>query len=181
MNKQLIGTLVVGLILFFWQFLSWQALNLHSAEMKYTPKQDQIMAALDGLGLEPGTYAIPQHDPAITDTKEIEAHYKSFEGKPWAQVSYKENWTMSMGMNMFRGFVIDLVAAFFLIWILMKFENRDMKNCIMASLAVGVIGYLTIPYLNSIWFQGNTLGHIFDAIVPWALSGVFLGWLLNRK
>jgi len=171
----------VGLILFFWQFLSWQAINLHSAEMEYTPKQGEIMAALAGLELEPGTYAIPQHDHSEKDMEKIEAHYKSYEGKPWAQISYKENFSMNMGMNMFRGAIIDFVAAFFLIWILMKFENRDMKNCVMASLAVGVIGYLTIPYLNSIWFEGNTLGHIFDAIVPWTLSGAFLGWFLNRK
>ena len=46
MNKQLVGTLVAGLILFLWQFVSWNVLQFHRAEMEYTPKQDQIMEAL---------------------------------------------------------------------------------------------------------------------------------------
>ena len=43
MKKQLIATLVAAIILFVWQFLSWSLINVHSAEMSYTSKQDTIL------------------------------------------------------------------------------------------------------------------------------------------
>ena len=46
MRTLLIGSLVGGLILFLWQFLSWTALNLHGREMQHTPKQDAILQSL---------------------------------------------------------------------------------------------------------------------------------------
>jgi len=46
---------------------------------------------------------------------------------------------------------------------------------------VGLIGYLTIPYLNSIWFETNSIGHLIDAFVSWGLVGIWLGWWLPRR
>lgn len=46
--------------------------------------------------------------------------------------------------------------------------------------AIGIIGYLTIPYLYSIWFETNSLGHLVDALVSWGLVGAWLGWWLPR-
>ena len=179
MNKQLIGTLVGALILFFWQFLSWGPLNIHGAENQYTEKQDQIMEFLNGLDLEEGSYFMP--NVPVEKMAERQELLKANEGKPWAKVFYHKDFSMKMGMNLIRGAVIDLVAAFFLVWILMKFEKRDLKNCLMASLAVGLIGYLTIPYLETVWYKVDNMGHLVDAIVPWTLIGTFLGWYLNRK
>ena len=179
MNKQLIGTLVGALILFIWQFLSWGPLNIHGAENQYTEKQDQIMEALNGLGLEDGEYFIPNVPPdQVEKRQEI---MTEAEGKPWAKVTYNNKMENTFGMNLIRGAFIDLVAAFFLVWILMKFETADMKSCLMASVAIGLIGYLTVPYLETVWYKVNNIGHLVDAIVPWALIGLFLGWYFNRK
>ena len=46
MKKQLIATLVGGVLIFFWQFLSWTALNVHGAEFTYTPNEGKILEAL---------------------------------------------------------------------------------------------------------------------------------------
>ncbi len=82
---------------------------------------------------------------------------------------------------MFRGFAIDLLAAFLMIWLLLKFKSLNMLTVIQASIAVGLIGYLTIPYLDSIWFEGNSIEYLIDALVQWGLVGVWLGWWLPRK
>ena len=180
MNKQLtIGTLVGTLILFFWQFLSWGPLNIHGAENQYTPKQDQILEALNSMDLAEGTYFMPNVPPE--KMAEREEFMAQNQGKPWAKVTYHKNFDMAMGMNLLRGFFIDLLAAFFLVWIVMKFENRDFKNCLFAALAVGAIGYLTIPYLETVWYKVDNMGYMVDAVVPWGLFGSFLGWFLNRK
>ena len=50
----------------------------------------------------------------------------------------------------------------------------------MAALAVGFTGYLTIPYLNSVWFEASSIGSLIDTVAQWGLLGVWLGWWLNR-
>ena len=179
MKKQLIATLVGGLILFIWQFLSWSLLNVHAPELQYTANQDKVMEALTA-NLEEGSYFIPNVPPG--SGPEVEQEYmKNNIGKPWAIVSYHRSMDMSMGMNMFRGLVVDWVAAFLLVWLLLKFAELNFKTTLLTSLAVGAIGYLTTSYLNSIWFETRSIGHLIDTVAQWGLVGVWLGWWLGRE
>ncbi len=180
MTKQLIGTLVSAVILFIWQFLSWSALQVHKSEFTYTPNQDSIMQSLSKYLTEEGTYMLPGVPPGSGYEQE-QALMESQAGKPWATVSYHKSMSTAMGMNMLRGFAIDIVAAFFLVWLLLKFADLNLKTALMSAVAVGFIGYLTIPYLNSIWFEGDSIGYLIDAVVPWSVVGVWLGWWLPRK
>lgn len=179
MKKLVIGALVGGIILFLWQFLSWSMLNVHSAEMMYTPNQDNIMAVLNE-NLEEGSYFLPNVAPD-TPSEEQQAYWESSAGKPWATVNYHKSMNTNMGMNMFRGFVIDFIAVLLLGWILLKFETLNFNITVLTSLAVGLTGYLTISYLNSVWFETSTIGFLIDSIVQWGLAGVWLGWWLTRK
>ncbi len=178
MKKQLIASLVGGLILFFWQFLSWSMLNVHAAEFQYSANQDRVLEALS-QNLEEGHYFMPGVPPGSSPEAEQAAMENSM-GKPWAMVSYHKSMDMSMGMNMFRGFMVDWLAAFLLVWLLLKFAQLDFRTCLFAALAVGAIGYLSISYLNSVWFESNSIGHLIDTVVQWGLVGVWLGWYLNR-
>lgn len=180
MNKSLIGALVGGIILFLWQFLSWGVAVFHANEMKYTENQDEILEFLDGK-LEPGsgTYFLPRV-PKGTSAEDMKAATEAAQGKNWALISYRSDLQMGMGLNMVRGFVIDFVAVLLLCWVLLQFAELTMGKTIMASVAIGIIGYLTISYLNSIWFEYGTWGALIDAIGSWLLVGLWLGWWLRR-
>lgn len=180
MRKQIIATVVGALILFIWQFLSWALVGVHQSEFRYTANQDQIMETLNQNLSEAGTYMIPGVPPGSSHEDET-ALMEAAAGKPWATISYHKSMNTNMGLNMIRAFVIDLVSAWFLIWILMKFANLSVMTSVQASLFVGFIAYLTIPYLNSIWFEGNSIGYVIDAIVQWGLVGLWSGWWLTRK
>ncbi|MBK6930375.1 MAG: hypothetical protein IPH12_05715 [Saprospirales bacterium] len=179
MKNQLIATLVAAILLFVWQFLSWAALNIHGDEYQYTEKQDTILQMLN-RELQPGSYMMPQPAPGSTPEQQ-KAFMESSEGKPWAMVSYHSSFHGSMAMNMIRGFAVDLVAAYLLIWLLLKITNLDFKTALLSSLAVGAIAYLTIPYLNSIWFENNTLAYLIDWVGQWGLVGAWLGWWLPKR
>lgn len=179
MKNQLIATLVAGLLLFVWQFLSWSLLSVHADQFQHTDQQDTIMQVLS-QHLKEGTYMIPLPKPGSSQ-EEHQAFMENQGGKPWAFVSYHASMSTDMGMNMFRGFAVDLVAAFLLIWLLLKVQNLDFKTALLSSLAVGGIGYLTIPYLNSIWFDNNSMGYLIDWLVQWGVVGAWLGWWLTRK
>ena len=179
MKNQLVASLVGALLLFVWQFLSWSLLNVHGAEFKYSANQDKIMETL-GQNLEEGSFMLPMPPPGSSN-EDQQAFMENSMGKPWASIQYHKSMEMNMGMNMFRGVAVDFVAVFLLVWMLLQFANLNFKTILLASLAVGGIGYLTIPYLNSIWFESNTLGYIVDTVVQWGLVGVWLGWWLLRE
>lgn len=179
MKNQLIATIVAGLLLFIWQFLSWSMLNFHASEMQYTEKQDAVLEYL-GQTLEPGSYMIPQPAPGSSKADQ-DAFMAKYATSPWASVSYHGSMDMNMGMNMVRGLVVDLLAAFLLVWLLSQFANLTFKSAMLGSLAVGAVAYLTIPYLNSIWFEGSTMGYIIDLVGQWGIVGAWLGWWMTRK
>lgn len=178
MKKQIFGTLVGGLLLFVWQFLSWAMLNIHSAEATYTPAQDSILMLLD-RHLDDGVYFLPTAPPGSSQA-DYQAVMESSLGKPWAQINYGSSMPDNMGMNMLRGFISDLAAVFLLIWLLMKMASPGFSTVLLSSIAVGVIGFLTISYLDNIWYGTPAWAYLLDAVVSWGLVGVWLGWWLNR-
>jgi hypothetical protein len=178
MKKQLIASLVGAIILFIWQFLSWGPLQIHGAENTYTPNEDKILEFLSE-NLTEGEYFLPGMPPDAT-SEDNEALMQKWEGKPWAEIKYHEKREFKMGMNMFRGFVVNFVCLLLLTWLLLKIPDLDFKTTLLGTLAVGAIGYLSITYIHSIWYETNTFGHIIDLIASWGLVGVWLGWFLNR-
>jgi len=180
MNKKLIiGALVASIIIFLWQFLAWSVINIHQGQMSYTPKQEKIMEFLDN-NLDEGTYFLPTA-PADAPQEEHQKVMEDGIGKSWAQISYHKNMKMTMGMNMFRGWSVDFIASLLLCWFLLKISNLNFSTTLLTSLAVGFIGFLTINYPQSIWFEDKVVSHLIHAIVQWGLVGVWLGWWLNRK
>ena len=178
-SKMLIGAVVGGLIVFIWQFLSWALINFHKGEQKYTPNQDTILQVLSTQLGEEGTYFLPNTPPG-TSSEDQQKAMESQMGKPWAQISYHKSMSTDMGMNMFRGYLTDVVAVLLLIWLLMKIPTLNMQTDVLSCIVVGVIGYLTTEYTNSIWFEKNTLPDLLDAVVSWTLCGAWLGFWLRR-
>ncbi len=179
MNKALIGSLVGGLILFMWQFMSWTKLDIHGSEMAYSPQQEQILECLASSGLEDGTYYMPNVAPEASP-EEQEAAWKEAMGKPWATLHYQSSSENTMVMNMVRGLIIDVLAVYILCFLLMGRNDLTKQKVIISSIMIGLIGYLTISYLNTIWFKTNSVGYLIDTVVQWGLCGVWLSWWLTR-
>ncbi len=179
MKKTIFGVLVGALILFIWQFISWGAVNLHSDMQQHTPKQTEILKYL-GDNLEEGFYMLPVSPPG-TSSEDMQKQMEESNGKPWAQIYYHKAMDTSMGMNLIRGFVVDLLAVFLLVFILQKMGNASFQTIILSSLSVGLIGYLSVTYVNAIWFQTKTLADLLDAVASWGLIGLWLGYWLRRN
>ena len=180
MKTKIIAALVGGVILWLWQFMSWSMLNIHGSSNQYTPSQDAILQNLKDVNLKQGTYFLPTAPPG-TSMEDREALYEKSVGKPWASLHYQESLEMTMGMNMFRGFVVNVLAVFFLCYILVGDPNLSFQKVITSSILVGLIGYLTISYLGTIWFKMDSIPYLIDSVVQWGLCGAWLGWFLTRK
>lgn len=178
-TKMIVGALVGGLLVFIWQFLSWAMLNLHGSEQKYTPNQDSILLYLGTQLQDEGSYFLPTFAPGATQEEKQKA-MESSTGKPWAQISYHKSMSASMGMNMVRGFLVDVFAVMLLIWLLSKIPDLSFMTSVISCIVIGVIGYLTTEYTNSIWFENNSIPDLIDTVVSWALCGAWLGYWLRK-
>ena len=119
MKKIIIGSIVGGLIIFLWQFLSFAAINFHKPAQDYTEKQDVIMSFLNSQGLKEGGYIMPSV-PEGTSSSDMEKAMKETDGKPWASIQYHneaENTMNDMFMNMARGFLVNIVIVMLFCWV----------------------------------------------------------------
>jgi len=183
MKKWLIGSFVGAILVFAWQFLSWTVLQLHIGEAKYTPAQDSIVSFLSSTLKEDGVYMLPTVPPGSSMEAGQELGEK-MNGKPWATVTYKTAYHNEMTMPMIRGFLVDLFLVFSLIYVLTRGGTPKPIRVFAGSIAVGLIIFLVGPYSQHIWFQTPNeaySGHLIDAFVVWGLTGLWLGWWLNRK
>lgn len=180
MKNLLIAAAVGSVIIFMWQFLSWAPLGIHESQMAHTDKQDAVLQALADTGLEEGAYFLPRL-PASASNDEMQAFNDEMTGKPWARVHYHKSFSSSMGLNMFRGWLISFVSVFLLSWVLSKMAGLSMQTAIITALSVGLIGWMTVTYQESIWFETNSLPQLLDVVVQWGLTGAWLGWFLPSR
>lgn len=178
MKKTIIASVVGGLILFFWQFLSWTILDTHRPMQNYTPKQQEILDFL-GQNLEDGSYYLPTL-PQGASMEENEKLMKESVGKPWAEIRYHKAMNANMSLNMIRGLLVDILVVFLFCSYLLK-SSLDFKSTLISALVFGLIAYLITDYTKQIWFETNTIPDLIDAIVGWALVGSWIGWWFGRK
>lgn len=178
MKKTIIASVVGGLILFFWQFLSWTILDTHRPMQNYTPKQQEILDFL-GQNLEEGNYYLPTL-PQGASMEENEKFMKESMGKPWAEIRYHKAMNTNMSLNMIRGFLVDILVVFLFCSYLLK-SSLDFKRTLLSALMFGFVSYLITDYTRQIWFETNTIPDLIDVIVGWGIVGVWLGWWLQRK
>lgn len=181
MKKLVIGAIVGGILVFLWHTLSWTVLQLHQKEYQKAPNEEAIVQFLNGQFKADGQYMVPTVDPKAS-AEEREKVTAAMMGKPWATINYHSAYNANMGTNIARGLLVDIIAVFFVCWVLMKNTNSTFSNTFISTLLIGIAGYLFIPYANYIWFPspGATINFI-DVLVSWGLCGIWLGWWLNRK
>jgi hypothetical protein len=180
MKKLVIGSLVGGILIFIWQTLSWAALNLHHASQEYTPKQDSILSYLSTQFQEDGSYLLPNYPPGMS-REEIEKSMGANKGRPWVQIQYHKALNVNMGSNIIRGLIVDIIMVAFLCWILLQLSEPAFGRIFAACLFVGVIVFINSPYTIHIWYpKADIMIHLLDALVSWALCGIWLGWYFSR-
>ena len=180
MKKSFIASIVGGIIIFFWQFLSNAALDLHRPATQDTPQQDSIMAFLS-THLKEGRYFLPNTPDNATSTEKQKLMEDSG-GKPWAIIDYKEKMSTNMGMNMLRGLLTDIIMVWLLCWILLKGRFESFSTIVTTSVVIGFMSFLYFPYANFVWYETPGIYvDLLDSIAGWALCGIWLGYYLKPK
>jgi hypothetical protein len=175
-----IFALVGGLTLWFWQFLSFAIVNLHEPASRYTPMQDEILAALAPFELEAGQYYLGQPSPEEVASGGWDA--SRFEGKPWAMLHWEPSKDSDMVMPIVRSMLIGILTAALFYAVLRRMRAPSPLSGLATGVGIGLIGYFFIPYSDFIWYQTpGIVAHLIDAIVPWSLIGLLAGRMVQRE
>lgn len=179
--KIFIGSLVGGIILFIWQFLSWTVLDLHRPAQQYTPKQDSILAYINTQFDSSAGYFMPTV-PKGASSEEMKSLEEKSMGNPWVQIAYHKSYDASMGINIIKAFITDIVIVLFFCWIISGFTSNSFGKTFIAALLTGLIIFLNANYIVHIWYETFDLkAYLTDYLVSWGLAGIWLGWWLNKS
>lgn len=179
MKRNIIASVVAAFILFIWQFISQAALDLHKSEHLYATNQDTILNFLSATGLKEGKYVMPMGDPSLGYEKQMKFADEHI-GKPMVILDYKVSNSANMGMNMLRGILVNILIMYMFITLIRKSNINGFKSILIASLIVGLIGFLNHAYTNYIWYHSTDIViDLLDAFASWGLSGAWLGYYLR--
>lgn len=180
MKKLVIGAIVGGLLVFIWQTLSWTVLQLHEKEYTKAPGADTIMQALNSNIKEDGQFRLPWVDPN-TGSEQMSKIMEDMKGKPWAVVTYHKSYDADMLTNILKGLAAAIISALFVCWILTTNPNRTFGGIFIATVLIGITGFLYIPFNNHLWWeQPGAVTNLVDVLISWGLCGIWLGWWLKR-
>ena len=180
-KKNIIGAVIGGIIIFFWQFISWGPGEFHYPAQRYTANADSILQFLHKQLPEEGGYMIPR-SPKGVSAEEMEKQLQESSGKPWAIITYHKSLDTSMGMNMARGLFVNILLVAMLIWIVSKYTKKNFLSTFFTSLTIGLICFLNEPYTHFIWFKSfDIYASLLDSIASWGLCGLWLGWWINKR
>jgi hypothetical protein len=181
MQKILIGAVVGGILIFFWQFLSWTVLDLHRPAQQYTPKQEEILGYLRNQIDKEGTYFLPNY-PDGASARDRDSLMRAAARKPWAIISFHEAQNDNMTMNILRGLFVNILMVGLFCWIASRLNPRHFSTIFIAGLFVGLIVFINIPYTSHIWYATHDLmAYFVDCMIAWGLAGIWVGWLYTRR
>jgi len=176
-----VASLVGGLIIFIWQFLSWTVLDLHRPALQYTPKQDSILAYLGTQFDSSGGYFLPTV-PANASSDDMKKLEETAMHKPWAQIAYHKSYDANMLVNILKALITDIITVLLFCWVVSGFTANSFGKTFLAALFTSLIVFLNANYIVHIWYETfDITSYLTDYLVSWALAGLWLGWWLNKK
>ena len=163
----LYGTLAAGITLFVWQTMSNVAIPWHAATVKEFTNNTAAVQAIHAVAPTNGVYVAPEGIvAAVSFTPDM------------------ADKTKSMGPNMVKQIVIDLVAALLLCLVVARIgvgRKRDTALTLgLAGLAAGIIKEMSD--WNWYGFSASyAIVNEIDLTIQFALAGIVIAWVYKHE
>lgn len=180
MGKALIkGTLLGGIILFVWMALSWMALPWHCATLKGFNDESSVAAIIKTNATESGIYVLP-HMCGGNDEQHMDTTTK---GPLIFTVVRRDGYDFSSPKPYIISFVIDLVAAFFVTYLLLQMRESSYWRRVWFVSVFGIAAGVLAMFPNWNWWGFSfdfTLVGFLDFVIGWFLAGLALATVTRR-
>jgi len=192
MKKIVVASIVGSIILFAWNAVSWMVMPTHLHSFRYTPAQDSILNVLKNSGLTTGAYMLPTIDNANVSSFDTAYHEKGKAmmdariGKPMATIFYVDAIPSMHPSQFLKGFLYTLIAVFCVCFLLSLAYQSDASFFMRwwMVMLIGIIIMMTGPMMNHNWMHEPwhyTKGLVYDALIGWALTGLWLAKYLKKS
>lgn len=168
--------------------LAWMLVGHHKGDWKEVPNEDEFIASVKRLGIEPGSYGFPEFRRLEGMSKDAkQAKWDEMQKSP---IGLLRVWgPISMGRNMLLTFLVFLVTSVligYLGWNALPHgaaagEARpEFAKTMQVIGTAGVLAYCIAGLPNDIWFQRSRreiLTSLIDGILFGILTGAVFAWL----
>jgi hypothetical protein len=168
-----IGTLLGGVVFFVWGAVSWMVLPWHSATIKALPNETLLTDTMRTVVKEPGLYCFPH--PGDDKAAWMDRVRK---GPVGMIIFHPDGQEPMMTSALVTGFLVDLVLAALLMWILWASRLTKMVHQIHLTAAVGLVAGLAVCVPNMLFMNypgGYTAVCVLDLLIAFALTGAAMG------
>jgi hypothetical protein len=185
MKKILISILVAAIVAQIWGMFSWMVLPWHNLDMKQFKNGDAVANVIKSEQVESGIYMVPNWDLKIHEDNNLMQQWnqKASQG-PFVFMNVRSNGiTPGMGPMMMIGFLLNLLMAGILFWLLSKTTISGLVNkAVFISIAGGVGGlYPIISNWNWWHFPAMyTVSAFIDLFLTWFLAGLAMAYIMQK-
>ncbi len=176
----LLGTLIGGVILFLWGWISHTLLPIYNTSVLGFDNEDAVVQAILENAPVSGLYFIPYSPSTMATETEKQAVAERMKNGPFVLASIRLGEMGSVKVNMIVQFLTDLLSALFVCLLLARTKEMSFWNVILfvELIALIIFAAKSIPQWN--WFgYGITFTIIegFDTAARWFLAGIALAML----
>jgi len=188
MSRNIIGGLVGGIILFFWGFLAWTVLPIHTSSMRTIQNEDAVIDVLHQSLPAKGMYFFPgmSHANGAPSPETEKAWTEKYQRGPLAMVMYDpQGSNPMMPMQMVAGILLNVLSAFLVAWFLAR--STAVASSYFSRVAYcgmfGVFLMLASQLISWNWLnQPNdwVVGLIIDDLAAWLLAGLGIAAVVKK-
>ncbi len=169
-----LSSLIGGVIAFVWGFISWVIIPWHTATISHFQDTAAVSAALAQNAPTDGVYI---YHP-------MENQYTMEDNMPFVFASINRAHVHEKQFTpMMRGFVIQVLAAFFISWLLIHSRSRRYWDLVTISAVIGLVGGI-IAYLPAWNWWGTpasyTIVGLIDLVITWFLAGLGMSKIIAK-
>jgi len=172
-----------GVIVFIASSLVDTVLGYHRADFKTLPSEDEVMAALQRIGVPPGDYMMPR--PPSREAMKSPEFMAKFAKGPKMIATVLKSGPFNMGPSLIKWFIFCCVVSVFTAYVTGRTHGPGTPYLGIFPIAgcVAFMGYTFGHWPDHIWYQrslGTTLRNTFDGLVYGLLTAGVFGWLWPR-
>ena len=179
MKRILAATTLAAVLLFFWGFLYWAALEPSLGVMRTATDEAALASDLQKHLSEEGTYFLP------SDDADVDAWTKRHSEGPLVTVMYRPSGATAMDPAVFAAGFAHMWVAILMMAFLVRWIARYLGSFKQRWAFVAWIGAIEAVFANlgrPIWYFQPWDYHLlqaFYAFSSWALVGLVLAWFLH--
>lgn len=189
-KKLILATVLGGLTLFLWAFISHSLLGWYAPQYRTFTNQDAveeaIVSGVSGSGLfllpnmTPQQKSLPSAERAVAEAEMMERLFRG----PMVFAVIRVGPSASFPVLLLIQLLLSLLAALTAAWLLYRagLATYGSRVAFVAALSLPIVFWAKLPAWN--WWSfpaGFTFVESVDALIGWTLLGVVLGRLIRPE